>query len=307
MAEVNGDEPPLAEEVRSNPSLTLFRHAKLAHELVDGGDGIIGQAVSIELGLNAEHDVCVGQWALSRRVCEVAREVVESRPCPADEVGEEVLAHLDGGCRGSAAVVVEQDVGDVVPVLAGAPSVCCVGLGEEVAGESGDPQVDRRRLGPIDYGDLAGLPVARREAGASQVDRLRIGCDMKDLPKMLCGLRRPSADGEKIGVDASRRCASDAIDDRAGRGRDATRKCAHFDSVSPFYLARLQGVAEVCAIRDRCGVDVQLDHGKARQVRRYQRRCGGARGRPCRAEPAECGCEFLDERVDGIAPDAVQQ
>ena len=81
-----------------------------------------------------------GPWAAADG--EVAGEVVERGAGLAGDVVGEAVDHSRRCAARSAGVVVDEDVGEVVPVLGRAASVGGVGLGEEVAGEAGDAQLD---------------------------------------------------------------------------------------------------------------------------------------------------------------------
>ncbi len=97
-------------------------------------------------------------------------EVIEGSAGLAGDVVGEPVDHRPGRHAGTACVVVYEDVGEVVPVFDGSSPVCRVGLGEEVAGQPGDAQLDVDVSRRTWCDERAELPVACCEPGPSEVD-----------------------------------------------------------------------------------------------------------------------------------------
>ena len=95
----------------------------------------------------------------------VVGEVVEGSAGVAGDVVGEPFDHSIRCAARSTVAVMDEDIGEVVPVLRGSPSVRSVALGEDVPGQPGNTQLDVDVVPQARSGERAELPVACGEAG----------------------------------------------------------------------------------------------------------------------------------------------
>jgi hypothetical protein len=145
------------------------RDVQSGDERSDACYGVVGEDVGIEVGMEAEHRSSVRDAALRAVVGEVRGALIERGCGLADEVRGERRSHSVCGGGGSAVVVVQYDVGDVVLVLLDSASVRRVCLGKQVGRQRRDAYFDRC-WSTVEVGvEGAELPISRREAGAPEI------------------------------------------------------------------------------------------------------------------------------------------